>query len=318
MLHNYLSTRTAEQELAEPDTLAVLAFASASEPTTLNCGSIPCIQVANVTDTESIEVWKVDGAKVEHGESNGCHWRRSENLQFASITIEIGNGDDYQEIAYAAYHQLLSFIEQSPLTEFVRFWNYIPHINLGEGDSENYRRFCNGRLQAFNQHSVDASQFPAASAVGHFTDSITLCALTSNQQPAHHTNPRQVDAFKYPRQYGPSSPSFARATTLRLNQQRLCFISGTASILGHRSVHQGDLLLQLHTTNDNILYLLEQTNFSRESVRTLRVYLRDPDDHIKCHQAIESLFPATEIIYAHADICRADLLIEIECYCVAG
>ena len=317
MLHNYLSRRTAEQELAEPDTLAVLAFAPGAAPSTLNRSNIPCIQVANVTEPASVEVWKEDGAEVEQGESNGCYWRRSENLQFASITKKVSSGDDYQEVAYAAYQHLLNFIEQSPFTEFVRFWNYIPQINLGDGDSENYRRFCNGRLRAFQDHSIDASQFPAASAVGHFTDSITLCALTSNQSAAHHTNPRQVDAFKYPRQYGPSSPSFARATTVRINQQRLCFISGTASILGHQSVHQGDLLLQLYTTNDNILYLLEQTNFSRESVRTLRVYLRNPDDHSKCHEVITSLFPATEVIYTHADICRADLLIEIECYCVA-
>ena len=317
MLHNYLSRRTAEQELAEPGTLAVLAFAPAVESSTFNHSSIPCIQVANVTDTESLEVWKEDGAKVEHGESNGCHWRRSKNLQFASVTKKIASSDDYQKVAYAAYQQLLDFIAQSPLSEFVRFWNYIPQINLGEGDRENYRRFCNGRLQAFQDHSIDASQFPAASAVGHFTDSITLAALTSNQVAEHHTNPRQVDAFKYPRQYGPSSPSFARATTVGIDQHKLCFISGTASILGHQSVHQGDLLLQLYTTNDNILYLLEQTNFGKESVRTLRVYLRNPDDHSKCHDVITSLFPATEIIYAHADICRADLLIEIECYCVA-
>jgi len=203
----------------------------------------------------------------------------------------------------------------------VRFWNYVPHINVGAGDQENYKTFCAGRLAAFRDFELDEAEFPAASAVGHYRDGITVYALTSAHTPRHHANPRQVDAFRYPRQYGASSPSFARATTLTIENaatpQRLCFISGTASILGHSSVHHNDLRLQLYTTNDNILYLLKETGFKRSQIQTLRVYVRQAQDHLECKRIIEELYPNTPAIYIHADICRSELLVELECFCVA-
>ncbi len=313
MLENFLSTTNAKQLLDQADTLAVLSFDG-------NCQSealIPSSKVAQVSGPESLEVWKVIGATVERGVDNNCEWNRSDKLQFISISAPLTQADDIQKATFLLYQELLSFVENSPFTKLIRFWNYIPHINHGDGDKENYKRFCTGRLDAFEQHDLDDLQFPAASAVGHYTDGITVYALTTNTTPKYHANPRQLDAFKYPRQYGPSSPSFARASTVKIGDQQMCFISGTASILGHDSVHQGDLRLQLYTTNDNILYLLKETGFKRETIRTLRVYLRNTDDYLECKEVLEELFPNSTIIYTHADICRGDLLVEIECYCVA-
>ena len=314
MLLNFLSTASAEQLIAEPDTLSVLQFEDSlpADPT------IPCSRVAQIADQVGLEVWKeVDGV-VERGVLGNCHWSRSEHLQFIAISAPLSRPDDFEQTTLNAYDELLSFIEKSPHVELIRFWNYIPHINHGAGDNENYKRFCSGRLAAFTQHDLQDQQFPAASAVGHYTDGITIYALTTNVAPVYHANPRQVDAFRYPREYGPSSPSFARACTVELADQRLCFISVTASILGHDSVHQGDLRLQLYTTSDNILYLLQETGFQTESIQTLRVYLRDPNDYLECKSIVEELYPKATAIYAHADICRADLLVEIECFCTSS
>lgn len=262
------------------------------------------------------EVWTVDNETVESGVSENCLWRRSKSLQFCAISLPLSNQDDYVEVAYQAYSQLLTFINASAHPELVRFWNYIPFINQGAGDAENYKRFCSGRLRAFTEQSFEDLQFPAASAVGSYKDGITVYALTASYSASHHANPRQVDAFKYPRQYGPSSPSFARATTIEFDDQKLCFISGTASILGHSSVHRDDLRLQLYTTNDNILYLLKETGFKRSDVKTVRVYIRHQEDASQCQKIVAELFPGTTAIYLHADICRDELLAEIECFCV--
>jgi chorismate lyase/3-hydroxybenzoate synthase len=224
---------------------------------------------------------------------------------------------DFEEAAFTAYDELLTVLTTSPLATPIRFWNYVPAINKGEGDKENYKRFCSGRLAAFTKHGIEDADFPAASAVGHHQSGLTLCSLSANAQTQHHANPRQVDAFEYPRQYGPASPSFARATTLTIGTTRLCFISGTASILGHSSVHQGDLRLQLHTTNDNILYLLEETGFHADHIQTARIYLRHRSDLDECKEIIERSYPQIELVFAEADICRRDLLVEIECFCVA-
>jgi chorismate lyase/3-hydroxybenzoate synthase len=314
MLSNFLSTATAEQLIAEPDALSVTQFSGAATP----APSIPCSRVAQITEQAGFEVWKEADGIVERGMSGNCIWSRSEHLQFIAYSLPLGRSGDFEKTTKVAYDEILSFIEKSPHVELVRFWNYIPHINHGSGDQENYKRFCSGRLAAFTQHDLQDQHFPAASAVGHYIDGITIYALTASSKPTYHANPRQVDAFSYPRQYGPSSPSFARACTIDLADQHLCFISGTASILGHDSVHQGDLRLQLYTTNDNILYLLQETGFHTDSIQTLRVYLRDPNDYHECKSIVEELYPNANAIFTHADICRADLLVEIECFCTSA
>ncbi len=314
MLRNTISSSQPAQLLAKSDLLAALRFTNS----VATCESVIDTRVQLLGHSlGEFEAWTVDGGLVETGQDERCDWRRSSHLQMSTVSAPLSQGDDFDAVAYDVYQTLLRCIDKSPHKELVRFWNYIPNINHGAGDSENYKRFCSGRLRAFNEYGLGDLQFPAASAVGHYGEGITVYALTATRAGQHHANPRQVDAFKYPRQYGPSSPSFARATTLNVANQRLCFISGTASILGHSSVHRGDLRLQLYTTNDNILYLLKETSFKRSDIRTLRVYLRNIDDYADCKKVVEELFPNTTVIYTHADICRADLLVEIECFCVA-
>lgn len=318
MLRNYTTNSDPNSLLSANDSLAVLRFADKTDqPSTLVDTRVELLTGVTTSEDVAFEVWQSASGSVEFGSDGDCLWRRSEKLQFSSVSMPLKQGDDFEATAFTVYDQLLTHIFDSSHPELVRFWNYIPNINVGAGDSENYKQFCAGRLRAFTKHQLGDLQFPAASAVGHYGQGITVYALSAATHATHHANPRQVDAFNYPRQYGPSSPSFARATTLELEDQRLCFISGTASILGHSSVHHGDLRLQLYTTNDNILYLLKETAFKRSHVRTLRVYLRNKSDYQECKQIVTELFPDANVLYMHADICRADLLVEIECFCVA-
>ena len=317
MLKNYISNKPLDELNSDSFTFSVIGFKQSQKQPVVNT----LLELLHDSDSElfgtPLETWSINGEVVEGGIDNGCSWRRSKSLQFCALNLELSADDDYEEVSHVIYQQLLSFIKNSPHPELVRFWNYIPFINQGAGDAENYKRFCSGRLKAFAENNYDDVQFPAASAVGHYQNGITVYALSASTEASHHANPRQVDAFKYPRQYGPSSPSFARATTINLNEQRLLFISGTASILGHSTVHRDDLKLQLYTTNDNILYLLKEHGFKRQNIETLRIYLRNKSDLAECKSVVETLFPNTRAIYTHADICREELLVEIECFCVS-
>lgn len=319
MLQNYISSSCPKQALACDDTFAVMNLAGkhALELDDDVAQSIRIALLGNYTENAH-EIWQIEDTNVESGVTGPCTWRRSNNLQICGYSDNEAEDGNIEEAAYQSYKSLLNFISDSPHPELVRFWNYVPNINHGAGDAENYKRFCNGRLQAFTEAKIDDDRFPAASAVGHYGKGLTVTALTAATAATHHANPRQLDAFKYPRQYGPSSPSFARATTLEVKDHHLCFVSGTASILGHDSVHRGDLKLQMYTTNDNILYLLKETGFKRSQIETLRVYLREPTDLEVCRTIMAELFPDTRVIYFHADICRSDLLVEIECFCVAS
>lgn len=319
MLENYISSGCPKEFLAADSTFAVMRLADqlCVDGTVQHSQNIR-VELLNGTPAQPVhEVWALNGESVESGLNGGCLWRRSDSLQICGVSDDSVTDGNIEEAAYDAYKTLLTFIADSPHPELVRFWNYVPNINHGAGDAENYKRFCSGRLQAFTEANYGDLQFPAASAVGHYSKGLTVTALTASADAVHHANPRQVDAYSYPREYGPSSPSFARATTLELQDHSFCFISGTASILGHSSVHRGDLKLQLYTTNDNILYLLKETGFKREQIKTLRVYLRNKADLAECEKTVSELFPQTDAIYLHADICRSDLLVEIECFCVA-
>src|SRR5690606_4762058 len=110
----------------------------------------------------------------------------------------------------------------------------------------------------------------------------TIYLLAHKQPGHHHENNRQQPAYRYPRQYGPCSPSFARATSLSLQHRPHLFISGTASILGHETRAAGNLQEQIAVTLDNLNYLRD--NFAAElhgttsPLSALRVYLRQAED----------------------------------------
>jgi chorismate lyase/3-hydroxybenzoate synthase len=311
MLRNALSPQPVVDLQEHDDALAVLQFGN-SDTT-----QAPSIHVAALPDEDSLEIWQSNHGPVTRGQHGQCSWRRDSHFQFTTICVPLEPGGDHRQAAETAYNDILSTIVDSPAKNLVRFWNYVPAINLGQGDDENYKQFCVGRLNAFNEHNIAPEEFPAASAVGHHRSGLTVCAISSVTPAEHHTNPRQVDAFEYPRQYGPSSPSFARASTLVVDETRYCFISGTASILGHQTVHEGDLELQLHTTNDNILLLLDRTGFAAEQIQTLRVYLRDANQLEQCRKLVQQAYPHCELVLAEADICRRELLVEIEAFCAA-
>ncbi|MFT5608941.1 MAG: chorismate lyase/3-hydroxybenzoate synthase [Arenicella sp.] len=313
MLSNNYSTQKPSLLLAQPDTLAVLEFSN-----TATAPRVPLLLDMLDEHDNLVEVWAAPGETVLHGSSDKCNWSRSEHYQFVSMSLPNVSAQDLNTSSQEIYRLILKTIDASDYPHLVRFWNIIPFINRGDGDGENYKKFCAGRLSAFEEFNVGDMQFPAASAVGHYGAGITVYCLSTKHDPTNIANPRQINAYSYPRQYGRSSPSFARATTLSTvdkSRPNMCFISGTASILGHSSVHIGDLQGQLHTTNDNILYLLKETGFKQTDIKSARVYLRDPADLLEARSTIKAWYPEAELVFTHADICRDDLLIEIECFC---
>jgi chorismate lyase/3-hydroxybenzoate synthase len=201
-----------------------------------------------------------------------------------------------------------------------RIWNYVPQINAVEQGLENYRRFCRGRSLAFEQHFGTGFKklLPAGSAIGAGRGPLALGFVAATTEPHHFENPRQVPAFEYPQQYGPRPPSFARATALTEAAGRQVFISGTAAIRGHATVAVGDLDGQIACTLEN-LRLIAATAGAGDQLgagwqRTFKVYLRHAADlpRVTARFSHELLRAGDDVQYLLADLCRADLLVEIE------
>lgn len=209
--------------------------------------------------------------------------------------------------SYAAYRELLTAPELQGLS-IARLWNFVPNINAGEGDDEIYRRFCLGRFRAFQQN--DVQQYPAATAVGAQGDKLQLYVLCTPQNVLLGENPLQTPAWQYPREYGPASPSFARVSHVLASDSSppLWFISGTAAVTGHASQHALNVTAQTKLSIENMERLVP----ADAKPLYLKAYIRNVEDTGAITETLQRQYPDTPLCLLHSDICRRDLLVEIE------
>ena len=160
-------------------------------------------------------------------------------------------------------------------------------------------------------------EFPAATVIGTHSGDITIYFLAARVPGEPYENPRQISAYRYPEQYGPATPAFSCSMLMRWDGVAHLYISGTASIVGHESRHQQQTS-QLDEIVRNLRALVAQAttrsgiNFSPEQGAQLKVYVRDINDVPELRAALHAALPATPALFLVGDICRRDLLVEIE------
>jgi enamine deaminase RidA (YjgF/YER057c/UK114 family) len=273
------------------------------------------IPVLGGRDT-SLEVWTSD-APVTVCDQQGFNATTDGNVLFGSISLEQHAGETLETLAKQAYTRIFEFIDQHDYRNLLRVWHYIPQINDDENGLERYRSFNVGRYEAFvaNGRSIGEESVPAASALGSDSSSLTIYFMASKQPGNAVDNPRQISAYHYPHLFGPRSPIFVRAMSAKLGGQHFFFISGTASIVGYETVHQGDVEKQADETLLNIRTLLEQAprNNATQGRMLFKVYLRHAHDLEVVRAKVQAEFGvACKAVYLHSNICRSDLLLEIE------
>jgi chorismate lyase/3-hydroxybenzoate synthase len=306
-----VSYRNADPEtvLHEPGTLAVFGFGSGvthdPDPrwfdVALECFDAPA----------PLEIWQVDGP-VTHGRAGDLRWSAGEGWLFAAIELDERMHDGPRGTGAAAYAALREFLATRSEKHVQRIWNYLGQINQGDGDSERYKLFCDGRAEGMGNFFSDG--FPAATAVGHHAAEprLQVYLLACDQAGLRVENPRQVSAWRYPRQYGRTPPSFARA--MALPAQDALAISGTAAVVGHASAHQDDLEAQLNETLTNLETLLASACMSAgfDTQSPLKAYLRHPIDAPHIRDFLQRRLPGVPVLLLHGDICRQELLVEID------
>ena len=311
MLHNYYSVDTIKSLLDKTDTLMVLPYDSAcalAETGVIASGLSSLGHSFN-------EVWSISNTEIDRGTSGRCQWSKSKEVLCAAIWITPDQCKNLEKATQSAYEELLALLYQFDYRHPFRFWNYLPNINAGNNDEEQYKKFCMGRFNAFKTKGIPPNQFPAASALGHHTEGAVIYVIADRSPSIHHKNALQSNAYEYPRQYGISSPSFSRATSITVGAKPLFFISGTASIIGHKTQHANDLKKQVQTTIENIQHLLKHANNHALPLQSMKVYLRHANDYSLAKKLLQKTFLTVPILFTHADICRTDLLVEIECFC---
>ena len=294
---------------------------------------VPCLRVPmpRLDAADSIcEVWHGSGP-LTPGRYGAIHYRHDEDVLFGVLvlpetTLETGVGKTpLQQATEFAYRQVFTLLEKHGYPYLFRFWNYIANINLHRDGWERYQQFNLGRQDAFLAHRRDvAGNVPAASALGFGQDEfaqevLTIAFLAGRIAPLSIENPRQISAYQYPQQYGPCSPTFSRASLVRLGKDEVLFVSGTASIVGHTTLHPTDVVAQTRETMMNIEAVLAEANrcASQPSFDLgnlyYKVYVRHPSDLPQIRSELSRIVgDALKAIYLQADVCRQDLLLEIE------
>lgn len=250
----------------------------------------------------------------------------SDDVMLICLQVDRADLNLLPNVTENCYTLLFEHSKKLGFGAIIRIWNYIANINDHEDDAEAYKQFCLGRHNAYTQHQTNfIQQLPAASALGLTDGGLLIYALATKTFGQPLENPRQVSAYHYPREYGPQSPSFARALLQPWPLAQQLFISGTASVLGHASEHLDNVTAQARETLHNIKALVTEANnniegsthFDWQQPDSIKVYLRHQQHQSAVTEILRrQLKPANPIMFLQADICRRELLLEVEgIYC---
>jgi enamine deaminase RidA (YjgF/YER057c/UK114 family) len=263
----------------------------------------------------------------QEGCSGAVRWRHDGHWLHGVLDIADA-GTDLAAAAEQAYRDVFATLQDSGFAHLLRLWNYLPRINAETGGLERYRQFNIGRQQAFltaGQRAFEGAPAACAIGTGSGTGAGDLCVrfLAGRAAPVAVENPRQVSAYRYPRTYGPRAPTFSRAALASLGGGDVAlFVSGTASIVGHETCHPGDLQAQTLETLNNLRAVLAAAQLRCSAPLQLAdlvpcVYVRHAQDQPAVTQVLDAAWGAGSLaartaVYVQADICRADLLVEVE------
>jgi enamine deaminase RidA (YjgF/YER057c/UK114 family) len=267
---------------------------------------------------------------------HGISW-----VHAAQVVPQVDTAGVYDR-SVSAFVAMRSLLGQAGVRfdQVIRTWLYLGDIVGMEGPVQRYQELNRARTDSFVGTSFLADRlprsgalpaefqaYPASTGIGtEDHDVVMSCiALATDRTDILAVpleNPRQTAAYDYAASYSPKSPKFARAMALSCGSHATIFVSGTASITDSETRHVGDPAAQAHETLDNIEALIGEPNLARHGLPGLgsslvnlglvRVYVKRQEDYAKIRAACQARLGEVPTVYVIADVCRPDLLVEIE------
>lgn len=302
--------------------------------------------VFNITVHPPEKPWKV---VVEAGytecDPSDIAMKSCNSMQYIVCTTDTGKevwggglglalfSSDTRSAAEAAFEQMKAILDAEGMSfdHIVRQWNYIGNILEIKNGFQNYQVFNEVRSEYYKKYRT-IHGYPAATGIGMKLGgvSIDFCAVMANEavtvKPIE--NPDQVNAYEYGQQVlkgkgkaVKNPPQFERALLLNGKFKSTLFISGTASILGQDTIGIDDVEKQTRVTIENINKLTDQKRIGRKITNTdtewgklilFRVYVKNQHDFSKVMMICKEMLPEVPAIFIESDICRDNLLVEIE------
>ncbi|MDX1411406.1 MAG: hypothetical protein R3351_04575, partial [Nitrospirales bacterium] len=115
-------------------------------------------------------------------------------------------------------------------------------------------------------------------------------------------------------------PSFSRATLQLLKDGAQLYLAGTASIVGHTSRHRGNPVKQARETVKNLQAVVRRVEIEEKLPERgslggsiIKVYIRHPSHYEAVQAELRGqLWGIDDVLFLQGDICRPELLLEIE------
>jgi enamine deaminase RidA (YjgF/YER057c/UK114 family) len=251
----------------------------------------------------------------------------------------LGSGlfsENTRKAAEGAFDQVVALLEKEDMTlnNIIRQWNYIGNILKIRNGIQNYQVFNEVRSEYYSRYRTVIG-YPAATGIGMKSESVIIdfCAVSPDESVRINrlSNPNQVNAYEYTQnilrgvkdtgKLKKHPPQFERALIMAFKNNAMLHISGTASIIGQETIGKDDVAMQTTVTIENIKKLTSPEMISQvlpEGIQyslkygLLRVYIRNQEDFNIVRTICKEHFPGVPAVFIEADICRDDLLTEIE------
>ncbi|TFH21684.1 MAG: hypothetical protein E4H10_14990 [Bacteroidia bacterium] len=314
----------------------LLKFCGASLPATSIVAQSPAGEKDVVL--ELICTKAASGKKVRYKSHLGINYTVVEHKDYKAVhgaglmgTV----GDSITQSSERAFKSAIEILAQEGLSihHIIRQWNYIENIASvkDEGDaSQNYQDFNDVRAHYYDQDDFKHG-YPAATGIGQDTGGVIVGFIalseSDNIKVKPIGNPGQIDAHKYSEVVleGSSAkkctPKFERAKLVTIGSRSYVYVSGTASILGEKTMHVGDVKKQTLTTIENIKRLFSKENQDKLGLKFdvseiqfshLRVYVKRMEDVPAVEKICDAELNCKSSLFLESDVCREDLLVEIE------
>ncbi len=327
-----------QQIIAEifPNGLGAVTFVPQAPAFGSTCLGLEIWAMGETDNVKIVRETPVPG-RVTTAEFGGVHWFFGGGANRSGL---LSNGTYRHSLD--AFEQLEHQLRQSDFSvnQLVRTWIYQGRLLQAEGNTQRYKELNRARTDFFAEHQIE--KYPASTGIGADNDDVIVAALAISPRNALTRptdikivpleNPQQISAFDYGAVYSPQSPKFARATAVSVQGDAgadscLIFVSGTASITESESRHLNAPAAQTELTLDNIAALIDGANLAQHglpgfrcdlsNLECVRVYIKRPDDVGTIREICQRRLGDVPVLYTLADVCRAELLVEIEGIAVA-
>ncbi|MEE4114994.1 MAG: RidA family protein [Marinilabiliaceae bacterium] len=308
--------------------LLALAFAGHNSPYLDLVSGLGKSEIVNIqlplmlyakSDTLKIQFICTDSKNVSSkGDSSEIKIPGTDSIRFVYLNALIDRSRDSGSSDQAAgvFNTLKSGLKDNNLEPagIVRTWIYLDNI-LGW-----YDEFNSVRSAYFKEHGIFDSLVPASTGIGSanaFKRAIVLSGLAIERSEGLSietiSSPLQCEALDY-------KSSFSRAIRLKSKEYKKLMISGTAAILpGGETAHIGEMKKQVEMTFRVLKAILNKEGMDFQDVSRAIAYF--PDSTTKnvlidcCRQ---NKLNADTVLMVEADICREDLLFEMEMDAFSG